>query len=138
MRGSLILQTAARLLLPLLLIFSVAVLLRGHNAPGGGFVGGLIAACGVALHAMAFGPGSARRLVGPDPRTWLAAGLLVALASGLLALAGGGAPFQGLWTTLWTPGLGEIKLGTPVLFDVGVYLVVAAAMIMMVLTLQEE
>ena len=58
---SLILTTGARLLIGLFLVFSLYVLLRGHNAPGGGFIGGLIAACGFAIHAFASGVAEARR-----------------------------------------------------------------------------
>ena len=53
--NSLILRTSARLLLPAMLIFSLIVLFRGHNDPGGGFIGGLIAASGVAVFAFGFG-----------------------------------------------------------------------------------
>ena len=52
---SLILQIAARNLLPILVIYSILILLRGHNAPGGGFIGGLLAAAGFILYAIAFG-----------------------------------------------------------------------------------
>ena len=58
--NSVIFRTSAHVLLPFMLSLSVIVLLRGHNEPGGGFVGGLLAASGFALHAMAFGHASAR------------------------------------------------------------------------------
>ena len=71
-----IFRTAARLLMPLLLLFSVFLLLRGHNEPGGGFVGGLVAAAAFALYAIAFGvqacaAGAAREANDPT-RRWSA------------------------------------------------------------------
>jgi multicomponent Na+:H+ antiporter subunit B len=65
-------------LLPVMLLLSLVVLVRGHNEPGGGFVGGLLAAAGFALYAMAFGIGDARRLLRRDPRTLIGVGLLLA------------------------------------------------------------
>ena len=77
-----IFRTAARLLMPLLLLFSVFLLFRGHNQPGGGFVGGLIAAAAFALYAIAFGVQRARQALLVRPMTLLGAGLLIALVSG--------------------------------------------------------
>jgi multicomponent Na+:H+ antiporter subunit B len=136
--NSVILTATSRLLLPVMLLFSIAVLLRGHNEPGGGFVGGLIAAAAVVLHAIAEGPAAARRLIGLDVRTWLGLGLGVATAAALAGPVVGQPVFKGLWTGLHIPLAGELKLGTPLLFDLGVYLVVAASMLTMILTLQEH
>ena len=72
-----ILQTAARLLMPLLLLFAVFLLLRGHNEPGGGFVGGLVVAAAFVLYSLAFGVEAARRAVLVRPSTLLGVGLLV-------------------------------------------------------------
>ena len=66
-RDSPIFRTAARLLMPLLLLFSVFLLLRGHNEPGGGFVGGLVAAAAFALYAIAFGTRRARQALVVSP-----------------------------------------------------------------------
>ena len=133
---SLILSTATRYLLPLLLLFSVFLLLRGHNEPGGGFVGGLVAAAAFALDAIAHGVAQARRLLGVDPRTLMGLGLLIALASGLLGLAGGDPFMTGLWTEGKLPVLGQV--GTPLLFDAGVYLVVIGVILTIVFALSEE
>ena len=127
-----IFRTAARLLMPLLLVFSVFLLLRGHNEPGGGFVGGLVAAAAFALYAIAFGVQRARRALRVRPVTLLGAGLLIALFSGLPAVVRG-QPFLTAW---WLRG--PVPLGTPAIFDVGVFLVVAGVVLMMVFTLAEE
>jgi multicomponent Na+:H+ antiporter subunit A len=127
-----IFRTAARLLMPLLLVFSVFLLLRGHNQPGGGFVGGLVAAAAFALYAIAFGVRRARQALLVRPLTLLGAGLLVALLSGVPAVLRG----QPFLTALWSPG--SLPLGTPAVFDVGVFLVVAGVVLMMIFSLAEE
>jgi multicomponent Na+:H+ antiporter subunit A len=125
-------RTAARLLMPLLLLFAVFLLLRGHNQPGGGFVGGLVAAAAFALYAMAYGVERARRALLLEPLTLLGSGLLIALASGMPASVRG----QPFLTAQWA--LGPVALGTPALFDLGVFLVVAGVVLMMVFSLAEE
>ena len=133
-----ILRTATRFLLPLLMLFSVFLLLRGHDEPGGGFVGGLIAAAAVALYAIAFDVSAARQLLRSDPQVLAASGLLLALTSGVWALAGGEPLLTGQWAMLRVPILGELHVGTPVLFDVGVYLVVVGTTLLVLLSLMEE
>ncbi|MFH1085957.1 MAG: MnhB domain-containing protein, partial [Chloroflexota bacterium] len=65
---SLILRTMARYLLPLSLMFSIFLFLRGHNEPGGGFVAGLVAAAAFALYAIAYGSAAARPVLWIEPR----------------------------------------------------------------------
>ena len=127
-----IFRTAARLLMPLLLLFSLFLLLRGHNQPGGGFVGGLVAAAAFALYGIAFGVERARQALLVRPLTLLGAGLLVAIASGLPGVFRG-RPFL---TAIWAPA--PVTVGTPVLFDIGVFLVVAGVVLMMLFNLAEE
>ena len=125
-------RTAARLLMPLILLFSVFLLVRGHNEPGGGFVGGLVAAAAFALYAIAFGVPRARRALLVNPLTLLGTGLLIALLSGVPAVLRG----QPFLTASWVPG--PVTLGTPVLFDLGVFLVVTGVVVMMFFSLAEE
>ncbi|MDP3720169.1 MAG: Na+/H+ antiporter subunit B [Acidobacteriota bacterium] len=127
-----IFRTAARLLMPLLLLFAVFLLLRGHNEPGGGFVGGLVAAAAFALYLIAHGVARARRALLVQPMTLLGAGLLIAAVSGVPA-AFRGQPFL---TAQWLQG--PVALGTPVMFDIGVFLVVAGVVLMMIFGLAEE
>ena len=135
MRDSLILRTATRLLMPLLLLFSLFELLRGHNEPGGGFVGGLLAAGSLCLYLLAHGPEATRRVLRIDPRTLIGGGLLASLVAGLAPLFQGQPFLTGLWTGQPVPGIG--KVSTVLLFDVGVYLVVAGTTLLMVLTLSD-
>ena len=136
MTDSLILRTTARLLLVLMLVLAVFVLLRGHNDPGGGFIGGLLAAGGVAIYQLACGVGRARRLLRVEPRAIAGVGVLTALAAGMAGLAGRGSLLAGLWWDRPVPGLG--KLGTPLLFDLGVFLVVVGSVLTILFTLDEE
>ncbi len=136
--NSLILSTAARLFKPLLLLVSVFVLLRGHDEPGGGFVGGLLGASAFALDAVTRNVGSARRKLPLAPHVLLGAGLLVAAASGLPALLQG-QPF--LTAQRYEAGMPfdlHITLSTVLLFDAGVYVVVMGAALLIMFTLGEE
>jgi multicomponent Na+:H+ antiporter subunit B len=136
MSDSLILRTAARLLLLLLLMLAVFILLRGHNEPGGGFIGGLLAAGGVAIYQLSCGVKKARGLLRVEPRTLAGLGLLVALAGGLVPLFSGRVFLTGVWASWEIPGIG--KVGTPLLFDLGVFLLVIGAVLTVLFTLDEE
>lgn len=135
--NSIILHTATRILVSLILLFSLYILFRGHNEPGGGFIGGLIAASAIILYAVSFGSSAARDVMRAPSLAVAGLGLFFAVVAGLLpAIAG--APFlTGLW---WEPGvLKELHfpLSTPLLFDIGVYLVVIGAVATIALELEE-
>jgi multicomponent Na+:H+ antiporter subunit B len=125
----LIIRTVSRWLHPLFLVFSVYLLLRGHNGPGGGFVGGLVAAVPFSLHALVYDAASARRLLRIDPHVLMGLGLLSALSSGLVAFFVDQPFLTGIW---------KGALGTPLLFDIGVYSAVMGVTLMIVLSLAEE
>jgi len=123
MNRSLIFQTTTRLLLALLLLFSIFILLRGHYDPGGGFAGGLVAASAIALYGLANGMEEARRLLGADPRSFIPFGLFLAVGAGLAAPVFAGQPFlTGVWHPARVPLIGSF--GSPLVFDVGVYALV--------------
>ncbi|MBN1929122.1 MAG: Na+/H+ antiporter subunit B [Chlorobiaceae bacterium] len=133
---SLILSTSSRYLLVLLQLFSVFLLLRGHNEPGGGFAGGLVAAAAYALYFIANGVEEARRVFRFEPLTVVVAGLGVALASTLPSILGGMEFMQSVWGNTGIPVIG--KVGTPLLFDVGVYLLVLGITLKIVFSLAGE
>ncbi|MCK0169093.1 Na+/H+ antiporter subunit B [Jannaschia sp. S6380] len=136
---SLIVRAATRVLVGLLLMFSIFMLLRGHNEPGGGFIGGLIGATGFILYAIAHGCRAAREALRIDPQTIAMAGLGVALISGLAGIIPGDAPFTGLWLFLGaTEDEKGLPLSTILVFDIGVYLVVLGAVLTLVFALEEE
>jgi multicomponent Na+:H+ antiporter subunit B len=134
--GPLILRSSTRYLLPLLLLFSVFLLLRGHNVPGGGFAGGLVASAAFVLYAIAHSVATARRSLPLAPGYLIGLGLFVAGSSGAFALALGQPLFTAQWYARPAPILG--KVGTPMLFDAGVYLTVAGVVLLMVFSLMEE
>ena len=135
-----ILQTATRFMLPLLLLFSVFLLFRGHNEPGGGFSGGLVGAAAFALYALAFDVAAARKALGFDPRSLLGPGLLGALLAGWgpLRASGPRRPHRHYWRHFSFPAYGEFYLGTTFFFDLGVYLVVLGMTLTIIWTLAEE
>jgi len=120
-----LLSLAARYLTPLFLVLSIVILYRGHNLPGGGFIGGLVAAAALFIRGLAIGWGPCESRLPMRPEQFLALGLFLAIFSGLPAVALGHPPMTGLWLPDFSlPGLGKVHLGTPLLFDVGVYLTV--------------
>ena len=137
--NSLILNAATRILVSLMLVFSLFMLLRGHNEPGGGFIGGLLAATGFALYAMAHGTAAARKAIRLDPRTIAMIGLAIALLAGIAAAVAGDPLFTGLWLFLDTGTGGKgLPISTVLVFDIGVYLVVIGSMLTFVFALGEE
>ena len=136
--NTVILHTAALVIMPLQLMFSVFLLLRGHDEPGGGFIGGLVAASAFVLYAFAFGAESTRKLLRVSPRDILAAGLLFGLASTIPAFWTGQAMLTALWWEVPLPGEGYLKLSTVLIFDIGVYLAVLGTLMTFVISLMES
>lgn len=134
-----ILETATRYLLPILLMFSIFVLLRGHQLPGGGFVGGLIAAAAFALHAFAFDVKTTRALLPISSLKLIPIGLSIALSSGLFPMFYKPENYgfmKGVWYQNPLPAIG--KIGTPFFFDIGVYFVVLGAVLVIIFSMFED
>lgn len=131
-----LLSITSKLLLPLLIIFSIYLLLRGHNQPGGGFVGGLVAASAFTLYLIANGVIEAKHKLRSDPRNIILAGLSVMLGSGLIPLFMGQPFLKGFWFETAIPVIG--KIGTPLIFDIGVYLVVCGITLSIIFSLAED
>lgn len=119
---SYIFRAVGAVLFFLINIFAVYLLLRGHNLPGGGFIGGLGSALSLIMLSLAFGVERTQGILRADPVRVAGAGLLLALLTALLPLLGGD-PFLRHYHVV-LPVLGKIEVGTPLLFDVGVFLVV--------------
>jgi multicomponent Na+:H+ antiporter subunit B len=134
---TLIFRTAAPYLTALMLLFSVFVLLRGHNEPGGGFIGGLIAASAFAIHGIAFGVPTVRRALHFHPMAIAGFGLLLAASSGLVSFAFNVPFLTGLWISPDIFGV-TVDLSTVLFFDVGVYLVVVGAISSIALSLEDR
>lgn len=179
-----ILATAIRLLVPLFQVFSLYILFRGHNHPGGGFIGGLIGSIGFIFYAMVYGPKQAvhtflnirlfiedktddhnrskfnyeslkikvseenaparadegsrkpSRVLRLEPMYLIGTGLLLAASSGLLGLFSGDPYMSARWADFYLPILG--KPGTPILFDLGVYLLVVGVVVKVTFIMSEE
>ena len=135
--NSVILTTATRYLMPMLLLLSAFLLFRGHNLPGGGFIGGLVAASTFILHSFAFGVSETRKLLRINPLILIGLGLLTALGSGILGLLKDKPFMTGQWKTVLLNQTDGFHIGTPVIFDIGVYLVVIGATLTIILALAE-
>ncbi|MCG8353201.1 MAG: Na(+)/H(+) antiporter subunit B [Chloroflexales bacterium] len=136
MYDSLILRVATRILLPLLLLLSLYMLLRGHNLPGGGFIGGLLAATAIILVIVAYGPSYAKKAIPVNYLGLAAFGICFAAVWGLLGLFTGAPYMSSFWIPEPIPGIG--KIGTPFLFDIGVYITVLGVTTQLALMLSEE
>ncbi len=134
-RLPLLFAVAARWLLPLALTVAVYVFLRGHNAPGGGFVAGLITAAALVMHSMANRFGTAVSQVRLDYARLAGAGLLAAGATGVGAWLAGKPFLTSAHAHPVVPLLGELPLGSAALFDLGVYLTVVGATMLTLATL---
>jgi multicomponent Na+:H+ antiporter subunit B len=130
---SIILSTMSRLFFAMMLIVSVYMLFRGHNEPGGGFIGGLVAASGFAMLALAEDVASARKALIVHPVALMGFGLLLAFVSGLPGLLS-----DRSFLTHWWAELGSLHLGTATTFDIGVYCVVIGGVLCLIFRLYEE
>ena len=136
--NTLILRTVAPILTSLMVIYSIIELLSGHNHPGGGFIGGLIAASAFALYGIACGVGPVRRALYFHPISISAFGMFLAALSGVPSLVKEVPYLTGLW---WFPEIAkgiELPLSTPLLFDIGVWLVVVGSLVCIALALEEK
>ena len=135
--NTLIARTIAPVLTALMLLFSVFVLLRGHNEPGGGFIGGLIAASALAIFGIIRGTGAVRRAIVFHPLSIAGAGLLMSCVAGLISIVFAVPFMTGLWIYPRIAGV-EVPLSSVMLFDIGVYLVVVGAVTSIALSLEER
>lgn len=129
MRRSLILDTVTRGAFPLVMVFSLYLLFVGHNAPGGGFVGGLTAGIALVLLYVGGGIERMREVVGVPYETVLGAGMLLAGLTGLGSLFLDEPIQSSAILYAHPPLLGEVKLVTVLFFDIGVYLVVVGLLL---------
>jgi len=136
--SSLVLRTAMRLILPLTLLFAAYMAIKGHNEPGGGFIGGLVAAVALALYRMSNGPQALRSLVPMHPRVLIFVGLTIAICTAVAPMLFN----QPLLTSYNT----DVHLGfnqsfhfaSAMFFDIGVLLVVIGVSIGMITRFSEE
>lgn len=136
--NNVILRTCIKLIVPLGLLFSAYIYFKGHQTPGGGFVGGLSAAVSLIAYRMSEGAARLQKLMPVSERTFIAVGLILALGTGLGALVQG-LPFLASNNGyLPLPGDAKFHWATVMAFDAGVYLVVLGTVVGMINALSEE
>jgi multicomponent Na+:H+ antiporter subunit A len=123
-RRSVVLEVVTRVLFHTIVVFSVYLLFSGHNEPGGGFAGGLVAGLALVLRYLAGGRYELGEAAPVDPGLLLGAGLLFAGGTGVVGLTLGAEVLQTAILETTLPVLGDVKLVTSLFFDVGVYLIV--------------
>ena len=134
---SIILTTATRLVFFVVLLFSLYLLLRGHNSPGGGFIAGVMTALGILIQAIASDLRYVRRVFRVHPRLLAAMGLLTSLVTGLVPMLLGYPFLTSTYGHLHLLGIGDIEIASALFFDLGVYFVVVGGTLLMILTLAE-
>lgn len=130
---SIILQTATKYLLPILLMYSVFLLLRGHYFPGGGFVGGLVASIAFVLHSFSNGTEETMKIMRYKPLSLIPMGLVLITISVIMPMFFNMPPMTGLWFDEPIPVIGLI--GSALFFDIGVYLVVIGVVLTILFTI---
>lgn len=136
--NDIVLQTSTRLLSFIIIIFSIYVMLAGHNNPGGGFIGGLMTAAGFVLLGLAFDIHTLRKTIPIDFKLIIASGLLIACLTGLGPLFFGVNFLTHSAGYVWIPLLGQTEIATALFFDIGVYLVVVGATLSIIFTIGED
>jgi multicomponent Na+:H+ antiporter subunit A len=126
---SILLEVVVRLGFHAAIMVSLYLLFSGHNIPGGGFSGGLVAGLALAARYLAGGRYELGEAAPVDAGWVLGGGLALACTTGVLGLALGGDVLQTEIFTFWLPVFGDVKLVTALFFDIGVYLVVVGLML---------
>lgn len=132
---SMILRTAAGYLLPILLLFSFFLLIRGHNSPGGGFVGGLVASIAFVLHSFANGVEKTLKVLKYNPLSIIAVGLALSAISMFLPVFFGKPVMTSLWLSREVPVFGLV--GTTLFFDTGIYILVVGTVLTILFTISQ-
>lgn len=138
MRPSILMEATARGLFHVTLMISVWGTFRGHNSPGGGFIGGLIAASAFVMLYLARGAVALRRSVHVAPSTLMGVGLVIAVITGLVPVMVGDQFLESDLAPFTLPIIGDAKLATSVIFDLGVYLLVVGVVLHVITELGAE
>jgi len=135
-RRSVVLTETINGITPVLLLFSIFLTLRGHNAPGGGFAGGLVMGSAVVLRYLASGPRGVRSLR-VDPIVLIGTGLVLALGVGLTSLVVDGSFLESAVWKWHVPVVGDVKVVSSSLFDIGVHVLVVGVVMAIIVAFAE-
>lgn len=138
MRRSLIFDTTVRLVFDLAMVLSLYLLFAGHNQPGGGFVGGLVAGAGISLRYLTGGLRDVVSVIRFKPWTPLAVGLALAAGTALSSLPGGAGPLDHRAWELDLLLMGGVKITSATVFDAGVYCIVVGLVLMILEAFADE
>lgn len=125
-----------RILTPILLLLAFSLFMRGHNLPGGGFIAGLVASAAIQLQILSRGDDYVRRQLGRYLQPLSGVGLLAAVTAALIGFSQGGF-LKAVWIHVYLGAL-DLELGTPQLFDLGVFLVVVSVVVSYFLALSRR
>ncbi|GAA2338879.1 hypothetical protein GCM10009854_14050 [Saccharopolyspora halophila] len=134
-KRSMLLELAARIVFPTVLVLSIYLLFAGHDRAGGGFSGGLVAGQAFVLRYLAGGRMDDSAIVSMRPPVLIGTGLTLATSAALLPLAFGGAPLQSAIYKLALPAIGEVKFVSSLVLDSGVYLLIVGVVLDLLRTL---
>lgn len=125
--NNVILRASLPVVLPLITLFSIVILLKGHNEPGGGFIGGLLASVAWAVYAI----GTGKKSFFMNLTSLMAIGFLISLTSATYSVFMDVPFMTGHWggPAFYFPTIGQVKLSSVFFFDLGVYIVVLAGAI---------
>ncbi len=142
-RHPLVLVTVSKLLLPIALLVSAFLFLRGHNEPGGGFIAGLVTGVALILQYIAEGGHITRARLTWDKLGFIGAGVLIAVLTGMGSWLFGYPFLTSTYTYVTLPLVGKFELASAIFFDLGVYLAVVGTVLLILaglggLTLREE
>jgi multisubunit Na+/H+ antiporter MnhB subunit len=135
---SMILATVSRLALRVLMVFAIYLMLRGHNAPGGGFIAGLMTAAAILMMYVAWNSDYVRTTIRVNYRVLLSVGLLLCGSSGFIALTYGVVFMEHRMWEFSLPLIGDLAVGTAPWFDLGVYCGVVGVTLMIMSILREK
>lgn len=133
---TIIFQTAVKVLLPIFFIYSLYLLFRGHDDPGGGFIGALVISIALIFHMIAFGVTKTQQKYRLDTMRMTALGLMLVLLGGVGPLLLGDGFFHAMWSDIKIPVVGT--LSSVLVFDIGVYIGVVGAILKISFTITEE
>lgn len=132
-----ILQLASKYVRGVLVAFAIIALIRGHNYPGGGFIGGMLAGLSIAYRGFAYTSEKAVEMSRFYPRTFCILGFSCVVASTLISVLSGQGFMKGMWWKFSLAGT-QIKLGSPFLFDIGVFMVVVGVTVIFLFSLKRQ
>ncbi len=132
-----ILQLAEKPIRWLLIIIAVIALLRGHNYPGGGFIGGLLAGLSIVFKSLAYDVESTQKSLKVSPQNIIGIGLSIVFLSLLPSILNKAELMQAYWTKIELISDFTIKLGTPLIFDIGVFFVVIGIVVHFIFNLSK-